>query len=135
MWWVVAATLLALAVMVAVAMSRAPAVDIEHNPYVNLPLTPPRVGDPDMQRQVDQLFYTQSNCWHFNHWARVTVPKIMEAVASGHVLHPDALEDKMLRSMEALKQCPPGAWMETPGSGRRIPVSLLPALSDVAKSF
>lgn len=133
-WWVVLATLLALALLTAHGVTRQPELDIAHDPYVNLPQVPPRMGDPEMQRKVDHLFYTRSNCWHFNHWARVTMPKIMEAVASGQVLDPHAPEDKMLRSMEALKKCPPGTWAHPPG-GTRIPASVLWTLPDLVKSF
>ena len=124
-WWVVAAAVLALALLVARGLpgGTIPRA-VEHDPYANLPLAPPRMADAGTQDAVNTAFKIRSNCWDVNNWARVTVPKIAEAEASGQLLDPYAAEGKMVRSLQAVRRCPPGSYVEMEG-GERVPVSSL----------
>lgn len=46
------------------------------DPYKDLPTSPPRTH-PWLQRYLEQMWASKSDCWHFNHWVRVTVTNAM----------------------------------------------------------
>lgn len=110
------------------------------DPYKDLPTTPPRVH-PMFQDMINDVWATKSNCWHFNHWVRVTltdalvamqvdVPALLMQGAKADVSN-KAYMDYVARtyyplyqkSYKALQKCDPKATFTD--KGKNVPISEL----------
>lgn len=117
--------------------------------YKGLPSTPDTSGMyPETRRMAEEIAKSKSNCWDYNHWARVTLPDQMRA---GDRLQMDMEElkkksggkltskqkddilaqarsyaDKVVKAQYAeLGKCPGDTWVETTdGNGTYEKVNL-----------
>ena len=104
-------------------------------PYAGLPTSAPTLRNAPFQSYASNIFETQSNCWAYNNWMRVTVMNLFVALDASVTLGVTSQQQSraafttflqgVSNTASQISACPWDAWVQSATTQKRTPVSTI----------